>query len=104
MTPQTAAPEREAVAEAALRTGVAARGGMCLKLAPTGRGIPDRLVLLPGGRSHLVELKSPMGRLSAAQKLWHERANQRGHRVFVLAGRQQVAAWLAWVDQTTAKP
>lgn len=44
--------------EEALRKAVEAAGGLCLKLNPLWyRGIPDRLVLLPGGRVVFVELK-----------------------------------------------
>jgi hypothetical protein len=32
--------------------------GKTFKMAPTVRGVPDRLVLLPGGVVELVELKT----------------------------------------------
>lgn len=36
--------------------------GLCVKLDPTGLvGIPDRLVMLPGGVLFFVELKRPKG-------------------------------------------
>lgn len=69
-------------------------GGRAVKLAPTEKGLPDRLVLLPGGQVYLVELKTTTGRLSAAQDLWHERAAQLGTRVQVLVGRQGIDAWV----------
>lgn len=34
-------------------------GGQALKLNTSKRGMPDRLVLLPGGRTVFVELKAP---------------------------------------------
>jgi hypothetical protein len=45
-------------------------GGLTVKL--TGkRGLPDRLVLLPGARVAFLELKRPVGgRLSLHQTLW----------------------------------
>jgi hypothetical protein len=70
-------------------------GGRSVKLAPTEKGMPDRLVLLPGGRVHLVELKAVGGHTSAAQDLWHERARDLGTRVTVLTGREQVDRWIA---------
>lgn len=69
-------------------------GGRAVKLAPTEKGLPDRLVLLPGGRMHLVELKTLTGRTSAAQDLWHERAAALGTTVHVLVGREGIDAWI----------
>lgn len=69
-------------------------GGRAVKLAPTEKGLPDRLVLLPGGRVYLVELKTLTGRTSAAQDLWHERAAQLGTKVHVLVGREGIDAWI----------
>jgi len=69
-------------------------GGRVTKLAPTEKGMPDRLVLLPGGRVYLVELKAVLGSTSAAQDLWHERALELGTRVTVLTGRVQVDRWI----------
>ena len=52
---------------------VRALGGRCEKMALQGRrGFPDRLVILPGGRVHLVETKRPVGgRLSPHQISLH---------------------------------
>jgi len=70
--------------------------GHVLKLAPTEKGVPDRLVLLPGGRLELVELKTSRGRVSAAQRLWHDRAYVKQNvRVTVLSGRAQIDDWIA---------
>lgn len=69
--------------------------GKCIKLAPIERGTPDRLVLLPGGRSELVELKTDHGQLEPAQRVWHARARLLGHDVTVLYGQVGVDAWVA---------
>lgn len=69
-------------------------GGMAIKLMPTHAGVPDRLVLWPGGRHHLVELKTEDGTVSKVQKLWHERAARLGHPVVVLKGMDQVRSWI----------
>lgn len=71
-----------------------ALGGKAVKLSPLEKGTPDRLVLLPGGRVKLVELKTYKGRLSVAQKVWHSRAAQLGTPVAVLYGREGVDAWV----------
>lgn len=51
---------------------VARHGGLCLKwVCPGWSGVPDRIVLLPGGRVVFVELKRPHGgRPSPMQKWW----------------------------------
>lgn len=69
--------------------------GRVTKLAPTEKGTPDRLVLLPGGRVYLVELKTEVGRLSPAQRLWHDRAAVLGTPVAVLYGLDGIEEWVA---------
>lgn len=51
---------REYVVENAFRDEVARQGGLALKFSSqTMNGVPDRLVLLPGGKAGFVELKAP---------------------------------------------
>ena len=51
---------REKEIEQSLRKAVMKRGGLCLKLiSPGWSGAPDRLVLLPGGKTGFVEVKAP---------------------------------------------
>lgn len=64
---------RESKIEKALVKAVREAGGEIRKLAWVGRrGAPDRLVMLPGRRPILVELKAPTGRLSKLQDREHE--------------------------------
>ena len=65
-------------------------GGMVAKMVPVVAGLPDRLVILPGGVIKLVELKSPTGRLRPVQVAWHKKAAKRGVRVPVLSSRAEV--------------
>lgn len=85
---------RESSVEALLHREVRKAGGNTFKLAPTIKGIPDRLVLLPGGQVHLVELKAEGGRLSPAQRLWHDRAAALGTTVHVITGSSQARRWV----------
>lgn len=50
-------------------------GGLCLKwVCPGWLGVPDRIILLPGGRVLFAETKRPKGgKLSAMQKWWLRR-------------------------------
>lgn len=89
------AAEVEASLEAYFRETVRRRlGGMVVKLAPTIKGIPDRMVLLPGGRIILVELKTTTGALSAIQLHRHDRLAELGTVVVTLAGRAEVDRWV----------
>ena len=41
-------------------------GGLCLKwVSPGNSGVPDRIVLMPGGKAIFVELKRPGGKEGA---------------------------------------
>lgn len=64
------------------------------KLIATHAGIPDDLVLMPGGRVYLVELKTETGRVSPIQELWHKHASELGTEVVVLYGRMELLRWV----------
>ena len=63
----------------------------CLKFHPDGKaGMPDRIVLLPGGRVLWVELKTKGGHLEAIQKMQHKRLQDIGHEVRVVWSKEEV--------------
>ena len=46
-------------------------GGMCLKwVCPGWAGVPDRIILMPGGRVIFVELKRPKGGQLSSRQVW----------------------------------
>lgn len=59
--------------------------GLCVKFVPDAMaGMPDRIVILPGGVLVWVELKRPSGGvLSARQKYRHAQLRRLGQRVAV---------------------
>ena len=62
---------REIRIETYLFEQVKAAGGYCIKLHPFGVvGIPDRLVLLPGGVVVFCEVKKPRGGVISRLQLW----------------------------------
>lgn len=87
---------REASIEDHLRVRVDELGGVCIKLSPVGlRGVPDRLIVLPGPRVVFVELKRPKGGVvSALQHWWRERLLRLGCEHQFIKTRAEVDALL----------
>ena len=82
---------RESTIEARLVRMVRAKGGLCYKfVSPGNPGVPDRIVITPGGRTIYVELKTEVGRLAKVQKWQHEELRKRGAEVRTLKGVDQV--------------
>lgn len=100
MSPTTA--QLEAQLEASFRKRVRLVGGYTIKLAPTERGVPDRLVIFPRGRMYLVELKTDKGILSPIQMHWHDRMADRGVHVHTLYGEDDIKSWIRWVFDAPA--
>ena len=86
--------------ERALVNRVKKRGGYCLKwVCPGWSGVPDRIILLPGGRIVFVELKRPEGgRLSELQKWWHNKLNDLGFDYWVIWNQQDLKLFEVWLS------
>ncbi|TKU89865.1 VRR-NUC domain-containing protein [Citrobacter sp. TBCS-14] len=77
--------ERENLIEKHLVTEVKKTGGVAYKfVSPGHRSVPDRIVLLPGGRLIFVECKAPGKPPRADQLRVHERLRSLGFTVVVL--------------------
>lgn len=91
---------RESVIEARLRDGVKAMGGICWKfVSPGTTGVPDRIIILPGGRIIFAELKADAGRTSDIQQYRINELRRIGADVRILKGLSQVKAFLEEVQQ-----
>lgn len=91
---------KESAIEARLVREVKKRGGLCYKFtSPGSPGVPDRIVVLPGGITVYVELKTEIGRLANVQKWQIGELRKRGATVRVLKGMEQVLAFLEEVDK-----
>ena len=91
--PGTVERMNEKAVEARLRRKVKELGGRAEKFVSGRAGVPDRVVLLPGGRVWFVELKDVGGRVSAAQVVWQQRARALGANVVTLGDAHAVDAW-----------
>ncbi len=76
---------REQEIELQLVRAVKNMGGRAVKfMSPGFDGMPDRLVLLPGGRCGFVEVKAPGKKPRALQVVRHEMLKELGFKVYVL--------------------
>lgn len=85
---------KESKVEKTLREKVEALGGQCIK-QEAWMGIPDRLILLPGGCVGLCETKRPVGgKLSPIQLIWLKRFHAMGHIVGVVSRIDEIPDYL----------
>ena len=76
---------REKTVEQKLVSEVKKAGGICPKLvAPGFDGVPDRIVMLPGGRIAFVEVKAPGEKPRPLQAARHVLLRRLGFRVYIL--------------------
>lgn len=76
-----------------LRQAVEAEGGMCLKwVCPGHKGVPDRMILFPGGIIAFVELKRPGAKVKAGglQEWWRQRLVELGFPCYEISTDKQV--------------
>jgi len=84
----------EAVVERKFVKIVEEQGGIALKMQVPGlRGLPDRLVLMPGGVHLFIEFKRQNTFLRTQQKLVVQKLREMGHAVYVC--RTVEEAWEA---------
>ena len=64
--------------------------GMCLKQTSLA-GIPDRLILLPGGKMAFVELKAPGEKPRKLQQIRIKQLRKMGFMCFVVDGLEMIS-------------
>ena len=81
---------------------VKAAGGLCPKFVSPGMdGMPDRLILMPGGRLAFVELKAPGKKPRPLQLHRHDQLRDLGFEVFVLDRQEDIPFLMAVFDILT---
>lgn len=86
---------REKVVEEYLRDEVRSAGGRAYKfVSPGNAGVPDRMVLLPGGRVIFVELKAPGKKPTALQMAQRRKIEKLGFEVVVIDSKEGVNGFI----------
>ena len=67
-------------------------GGLCLKwVCPGWSGVPDRIILLPGGKVIFAELKRPKGsKVEKLQLWWRSKLQKLGFTVWHIYNQDQL--------------
>ncbi len=92
---------REKQIEQKLVQAVRKSGGMCLKfVSPNFDGMPDRLIILPGGKIAFAELKAPGKKPRPLQIARHNALMKLGFRVFVIDSAEQIGEILDEIQST----
>ena len=82
---------KETEIEKKLVLKVKAKGGIAPKFVSPGyAGMPDRLVLLPGGVFAFAELKAPGMKPRPLQVARHQMLRSLGFKVYVIDGTEQI--------------
>ena len=89
----------ERIIETKLTRATKAMGGLALKfISPGYDGVPDRIVLFPGGRIAFVEVKAPGEKPRPLQLSRHRLLRRLGFRVYVLDAAEQIGGILDEIE------
>lgn len=92
---------REKETERKLVCAVKSMGGMAVKLvSPSVDGLPDRLILLPGGKAGFVELKAKGKKPRALQVKRMNDLRALGFTVFVVDDKERIGGVLHAIQTT----
>ena len=93
---------RESFIEEKLTKAVKQNGGVCWKFTSPGTdGVPDRIVLMPGGKIAFVEVKAPGKKLRALQIRRKRQLERVGFSVYCLDSLEQICPILDEVGGET---
>ncbi len=92
---------KEKNVEAKLVQEVKRMGGLCPKwISPGFDGVPDRIVLLPGGKTAFVETKAPGKKLRPLQVRRKRQLEGLGFSVYCVDGPEQIGGILDAIQAT----
>lgn len=91
---------QESRLERRLKNEVAKLGGKALKFTSPGMvGVPDRIVLLPNGRTVFVEMKAPGKDLEPIQAKRKRDFEKLGHQVYKLDSVASIKMFIREVEE-----
>ena len=83
-----------------LRSEIEKLGGLCLKfVSPGNAGVPDRLVILPGGRVWFVEVKTDGGRVRPLQRWWQKKLRAVGIPSLIIKGMVDAQVFITLLQE-----
>lgn len=92
---------RENVIERHLTVMVKKMGGVAVKfISPGLDGVPDRLVLLPGGRCAFVELKAPGKKMRPLQVKRKKQLENLGFSVYMIDEIEKIGGMLEEIENS----
>ena len=92
---------REKTIETKLVQAVRAKGGLAPKFTSPGfDGVPDRLILLPGGKVAFIELKAPGKTLRPLQVRRKRQLETLGFSVYCIDGVEQIGGILSEIQSS----
>ena len=87
--------------ELKFRTEVKKRGGIAIKfISPGFDGVPDRIVLMQGGRIAFVELKAPGKKMSPKQIKRKRQLEELGFSVYIIDNIDRIGGALDEICST----
>lgn len=91
---------RESTLERRLVREVEDIGGVAPKwVSPGNNGVPDRIVILPDGRTLYVEMKAPGKPLKPLQAKWARKLLGMGHRHYKIDSVEDIERFIAEVSR-----
>ena len=90
---------RERDVEQKLRREVEKRGGRCFKFLSSVSGVPDRILLLPGGLVIFVELKKEGEKPRKLQEVQMRKIRELGFRVRVVDSEQEIQELMREIEE-----
>ena len=92
---------RESTIERKLVIEVKKRGGLAVKFVSPGLdGVPDRLVLLPGGSIAFIEIKAPGKRMRPLQQMRAKKLATLGFKVYCIDNKEMIVGVLDEIQAT----
>lgn len=86
----------ESALESKFRIRVTRAGALTFKFTSPGHaGVPDRIVLAPGGRIYFVEMKRKNGKLRPLQQYTVKKLQEYGFFVSVIDSEESINAFIA---------